>query len=391
MQRGVIFTNENDELAFEVEFMTCIIDKADNLLVLDSDSHFSDFVGVHPSKIKQGKLYLLDLLMPKEREMVMQHLCKKNAQYVYFDFNIKNKNGKYIFVQCTGHNEQESSICHLTIADISRSEEKSLELKARANEMHHLIDLVTGGVCLFKVNQNMHFEALYMNNACCEIFGTAKDSYRNNTYRLDELIHPDDKSETFQSIGLSMATKKPIDMNLRIKKHKDDYIWCKMNSAIQRYDTDNCPIFHAIFTNINEVKEDEEEADRQTDIMVSLFKNLPGPIFYTDLETPFKLNIVSSDFMKLIGYTRKEFFEGLDGDLTKLILDRDVPIATHAVQSQAETKKTTTVSYSLKTKKGKYLVVVENRKIVDDKNGKESTMGILRDVTAMHTDEDFDF
>ncbi len=371
--------------------MTCIIDKADNLLVLDSDSHFSDFVGIHPSKIKQGKLNLLDLLMPKERETVMRHLCRKNAPYVYFDFNIKNKNGKYIFVHCTGHNEPESSLCHLTIADISRSEKKSLELKERANEMNNLIDLVTGGVCLFKVNQNMHFEAIYMNNACCEIFGTAKDSYRGNTYRLDELIHPDDKSEIFQSIGLSMATKKPIDTNLRIRKHGDDYIWCKMNSAIQRYDTDNCPIFHAIFTNINEVKEDEEEADRQTDIMVNLFKNLPSPIFYTDLATPFKLNVVSSDFMKLIGYTRKEFFEDLGGDLTKLILDRDIPIAEHAIQSQAETKKTTTTRYSLKTKSGKYLVVSENRRIVDGENGEKSTMGILRDVTENHKDEDFDF
>lgn len=371
--------------------MTCIIDKADNLLVLDSDSHFSDFVGVHPSKIKQGKLNLLDLLMPKERETVMQQLFKKNARYVYFDFNIKNKNDKYIFVHCSGRNEADSSLCQLTIADISRSEKKSLELKERANEMNHLIDLVTGGVCLFKVNQNMHFEAIYMNNACCEIFGTAKNIYRNNTYRLDELIHPDDKSEIFQSIGLSMATKKPIDTNLRIRKHGNDYIWCKMNSAIQRYDTDNCPIFHAIFTNINEVKEDEEEADRRMDVMVNLFKNLPGPIFYTDLATPFRLNVVSSDFMKLIGYTRKEFFDDLGGDLTKLISDDDVHRAESEIQAQSETKNTTTAAYSLKTKNGKYLSVIENRRIVDGENGEKSTMGILRDVTAVSADKNFNF
>lgn len=386
----MIITADHDELAFEVEFMTCVIDKADNLVVLDSDSHFSDFVGVHPSKIKQGKLFLHDVIMPKEREMVMQYLCKKNSPYIYFDFNIKAKNGDYIYVHCTGQNDDDSTLCRLTMADVSRSVEKSQELKAKAKEMNHLIDLVNGGVCLFKVNQDMHFEALYMNQACCEFFGTTKESYNKQSHRLDELFHPDDKSPVFQAIGLSMATKKPIDMEIRVRNHKDNYIWCKMNSAIQKYDKDNCPIFHAIFTNITRVKADEEEADRQTDLMVEIFKSLPGPIFCADLATPFKLDIVSEDFMKLIGYTRKDLFEKLDGDLSRLIVDGDAETATKAIQAQAENSDTTKTTYTLKTKKGS-LVIVERRKVVDGKNGEKSTIGILRDISAMHLDESFDF
>lgn len=75
--KGVMKILDNDDLAFEVEFMTCVIDKADNLVVVDCDSHFSDFVGVHPSKIKQGKLFLHDVLVPKERENIMRCICKK--------------------------------------------------------------------------------------------------------------------------------------------------------------------------------------------------------------------------------------------------------------------------------------------------------------------------
>lgn len=370
--------------------MSCVIDKADNLRVIDSDSHFSKFTGVHPSKIKQGKLFLHDLLIPQDRENIMRALCKKNSPYIYVDFNIKDSDGRVVFVHCTGRNLEGTTLCYLTLADVSRSIEKSRELKARAKEMNHLIDLVEGGVCLFKVNQNMHFEALYMNQACCTFFGTTKDSYNKQAYRLDELIHPDDKSLVFQAVGNTMATKKPIDLEVRIRNHGSNYVWCKMNSAIQRYDKDNCPIFHAIFTNIERVKQGEEEADRQSDLMVKLFKNLPGPLFCADLDSPFKLGVVSSDFMKLLGFTRKEFFEGFNGDLTRLMIDREVAMATHTLNVQAEKGNTAKLTYSVRTKGGKYLVVVDRRKIIDGDNGEKSTIGLLRDITSMRFDNDFD-
>lgn len=370
--------------------MTCVIDKADNLAVLESDSHFSEFVGVHPSKIKQRKLFLHDVLAPKDRETIMRQICKKNSPYVYMDLYIKNKDNDYIFVHCTGKNIENTTLCSLTFADVSRSVEKSEALRVQAKEMNHLIDLVTGGVALFKVDQDMHFEPLYLNEACCRFFGTTKENYSKQIYRLDELIHPDDRSIVFQAIGNSMATKKPIDIELRITTHKDDYIWCKMNSAIQRYDKDNCPIFHAIFTDITKVKQDEEEADRQSDLMVKIFKNLPGPIFTADLDSPFKLSVVSADFMKLIGYSRKEFFENYGGDLTKLMIAREVDIAIHALRTQAENSKVIKATYSVRTKGGKYIVVVDRRKVVDGDSGEKSTIGMLRDITSMHLHDDFD-
>ncbi len=388
--KGVMKILDNDDLAFEVEFMTCVIDKADNLVVVDCDSHFSDFVGVHPSKIKQGKLFLHDVLVPKERENIMRCICKKNSPYIYFNFYLKNKEHNYIYVHCTGQNVEGTTLCRLTMADVSRSVEKSEKLKETAKEMNNLIDLVTGGVCLFKVNKDMHFEPLYLNSACCRFFDTTKENYKNQIYRLDELIYPDDRSLVFQAIGNSMATKKPIDIEIRINRHKNEFIWVKMNSAIQRYDSDKCPVFHAIFTDITRVKQEEEKADRQTDTMVSLFKNLPGPLFCTSLEEPFKLDVVSEDFIKLLGFTRKELFERYNGDLANLISAREIVMATHAIETQSQTGNVTKTTYSLKIKGGKHLVVVERRKIIESPDGKKSTIGMVRDITSMHLDEDFD-
>ena len=366
-----------EDIAFEVEFMSCVVDKADDLKVVESDSHFSEFTGVHPSKINQGKLDFLDLIIHKDRETVMKQLCKKNSPYVYLDFSIKNRDGEYVYIHCLGQNIKGTSLCRLALADISQSEKKTEQLKVKTESFRSLVDKVEGGVCVFKVNQDMQFTVLYMNLACCRLFGTAKGAYLDKEYKLDELIYKDDKSTVYQEIGKALATRKPIDMEVRGVTHRDSYTWCKLNSAIQRIDDDGLPVFHAIFADISKIKAAEQEADNERDSIVNLFKNLPGPQFTAELETPFKLEIVSRDFMALIGYTRTEFFETLGGDFKKLIAPEDRNRAEKEIAAKSINRNTVEVEYTIITKSEKRYRVVDRRKIVSGENGRK-TLGILK-------------
>ena len=81
-------TENTDDSAYEVEFLNCVIDKADDYRVVEADSHFAEFAGIHPSKIKQGKVFLTDIIEPADRQYVFDRLCKKSSKYVYIDFNI---------------------------------------------------------------------------------------------------------------------------------------------------------------------------------------------------------------------------------------------------------------------------------------------------------------
>ena len=386
--KEVLETNTFEDLAFNVEFMSCVVDKADDLRVLESDSHFSEFSGVHPSKINQGKLLFLDLIMKKDRETVMKQLCKKNSPYIYIDFYIKNENGEYILAHCLGQNIEGTTKCRLALADVSQSQKKSELLKEKADRMNRLIDLVEGGVCLFKVTQDMHFETFYMNKACARFFNMSDSSYAEGTCRLDEYIHPEDKSGVYQAVGNSMATKKPINMETRVMTDKNSFIWIKVDSAIQSYESDGCPVFHAVFTDITKLKEAERKADSERDLMVNIFKNLPGPLFYTDLETPFVLDVVSEDFIRLIGYSRTELFDGLGGDLTHLIISSDIKKIEKDFIKKAKKNKTVKIIYTLKTKDGRLIDVVDKRKIVGDSKREKTTIGIIRDASAIKVDEE---
>lgn len=312
-------TETNEDRAYEVEFLNCVVDKEDDFRIVDSDSHFSEFAGVHPSKIKEGKLFLQDIVIPSDRQEVIEKICKKDTRFVYMDLDMINGKGEQVYVHCTAQNIEDSPLCRIVFADVSKSREKNRLLKEQAKEINHLIDLVTGGVCLFKVTSNMHFEALYINEGACHLFGTDKEACRKQTYRLDEIIHPEDKTLVYQAVGKAMATGDPIDLEYRIRQHKDKYIWCKCNAAVHKRDDDGCPIFHAMFTDITRVKEAEARADSANYKLINLLENLSGAIFFTTPEKPFECDLISGDFVKLTGYSRTEFFERFNGDLSRLI------------------------------------------------------------------------
>lgn len=377
----------SDDDVYEVDFMNLVVDKADGLKVVDCDNHFCEFTGVHPSKIKQGKLFLHDIIKPIYREEIMRVLCKKNSPYVYFDAEFVDKDENEVFIHCTGQNYEESSLCRLTLADVSKSQELQLQLRKKAKEMNYLIDLVTGGVCLFKVTSDMHIEVHYLNEGACRIFGTTKQAYAQQIYRLDELIHPDDKSKVFQAIGKAMATDGECDLEIRTIVHKNEYKWCKFNAAIQKYDEDNTPIFHAMITDITRIKEAEEEADKMSDMLVEMFKNLPDPIFCTDTQDVWQLQIVSEDFIKFLGFTRFHIFEEHKGRLDDFVSEREAKFIEAQIKKQIAEGKSTTVSrYSVRTKSGRFIVVEDRRKLVRQADGSYSMICRLKNVTNTYSE-----
>lgn len=243
----------NDSSVYDVDFMNLIVDKADDLKVVDCDSHFSDFTGVHMSKIHQGKLNLMDIILPVYRETVMKKLCKKNSPFVYFDAEFINKDNGSVLIHCTGQNFENSTLCRLTLADVSRSQKHTEEIKRHSLKMDTLIDRLNGGICAFKVTEEMHIEVRFINDGGCRLFGTTKTAFAMRNYRLDELIHPDDRSKVFQAIGSSMATNEPFELDFRAVVHKGEYRRLLMSAFINNYDDKNNPVFYAILMDITSV------------------------------------------------------------------------------------------------------------------------------------------
>ena len=372
-------TETNEDRAYEVEFLNCVVDKEDDFRIVDSDSHFAEFSGVHPSKIKEGKLFLQDIVIPADRQEVIERICKKDSRFIYMDMDIINGDGEQVFVHCTAQNMEDSPLCRLVFADVSKSREKNRLLKEQASEINHLIDLVTGGVCLFKVTANMHFEALYLNEGGCRLFGTTKEACRKQTYRIDEIIYPEDKTLVYQAVGKAMATGDAIDLEYRVRRHKDDYIWCKCNAAVHKTDADGCPVFHAMFTDITRVKDAEARADRANDKLVNLLENLRGAFFFTTPESPFECDLISGDFVKLTGYSRAEFFERFDGDLSRLIPGDNTELAKQLKKDILKNGRCE-AQYTITARGSRQKTVRDVRKLITQQDGSMAAICELEEI-----------
>ena len=335
-----------DPAPYEVEFMNVVVDKANDLQVTDADSHFAQFAGVHPSKIKQGKLFLYDKLKPADRERVMQNICKKGARFTYMTMDLLDKKGTPLFVHCVGQNYEDSTLCRMTFADVSESRRRQEQLRAQAVEMNELIDLVCGGVCLFKVTPEMHIECLYLNKGCCRLFGTSQESSRLRAYRLDELLHPDDRSAVFQAIGRAMAVGEEVDCECRVRVHEGEFIWCQLRAGIQRYEGE-CPVFHAVFTDI------------------------------TRTADPLQLDLVSEDFIQFIGYSRTELFQLFSGNLARLMDENEAADVAVQLRTGAADRRLLTVEYTLYIGDACALRVRDSRKVIEHPDGSKAFLGVL--------------
>ncbi len=367
-----------EDRSYEVDFLNCVVDKADDFKVIDSDSHFSEFVGVHPSKIHQGKLFLQDIIKPCDRQRVITKIIKKDSRYVYMDFDVIDKDGELVFVHCTAQNFEESSLCRLVFADVSKSRKKAEKLKAKAKEMNHLIDLVTGGVCQFIVTPDMHFNATYLNDSCRQLFGaeTEKDNYDDSVFRIDDLIHPEDRTVVFQAVGKAMATGEDIDLECRMMTYKKEYVWFKVNASIREYDEVKSPVVNAMFSDISRVKDAEKRADNVSEKLANLLNNLTGAMFFSSYEKPFEAVLFSGDFARLLGYTRNEIFEKFACDISRFI-DGNIDEIEENMKKELTKKGKTKITYKIKTKNLGLVEVVDRRKLVTQRDGSTALISEL--------------
>lgn len=371
--------NKINENSYEVEFLNCTVDKAQDFKIIDCDSHFAEFAGIHPSKIKQGKLFLRDILKPVDRDYVFKKICKKDSKYVYIDFDILNAEKEPVFIHCSAKNYEGSTLCRLVFADVSKSREKKKELEQKANAANSLIELVAGGVCLFKVTPDMHFDVIHINETCARLFGTTVESCSQREYRLDELIHPDDKTIVYQAIGRAMATGEGLDLEYRVMKHRDKFIWCNCSAAVQRYDEAGSPVFQAVFIDITKNKEAEKRADRANEKLINLLENLAGAIFFASLEKPFAPDYISGDFVRLIGYSRDEFENRFGNDFGRLI--DDSAKLEKEIQKQVSKGGKAEITYRIKAKGARTALVHDTRKLVTQQDGSKTLICELQEIS----------
>lgn len=241
----------SDDCTVNVELFSAVVDKSDSLRVVDFDSHFAEFAGVHPSKIKEGKLYFLDLLRPADRERFIQKLRTKN-RYIYHNFELLRRMEEPVFVYSICENIAGGDLCRITMSDAATA--GTAKKVMRDEDMiynYNIAESVPCPVCLFRVDDEMRTEVFYLNKSGCAFFETTPMAVRQNPLRLDELIADSDRTILFQSVGSSLTSGEQIDMFCHVRRGRFASSRCRLKASICGYDREERPVFSAVLIDLD--------------------------------------------------------------------------------------------------------------------------------------------
>ena len=241
----------SDDCSVEVELFYAVVDKSDSLRVVDFDSHFAEFAGVHPSKIKEGKLYFLELLKPSDRERLIQKLRTKN-RYIYNDFELLKHMQEPVFIYSLCENIPGTNLCRITMSNVLCAGTRPKVM--RDEDLlynYNIAESVPCPVCLFRVDDEMCTEVFYLNKSGCAFFETTPMAVRTNPLRLDERIADEDRTILFQSVGSSLTSGEQIDMFCHVQRGRFDVSRCRLKAAICGYDREERPVFSAVLIDLD--------------------------------------------------------------------------------------------------------------------------------------------
>lgn len=134
-----------------------------------------------------------------------------------------------------------------------------------------------------------------------------------------------------------------------------------------------------MFTDITRVKDAEARADRANDKLVNLLENLSGAIFFTTPDKPFECDLISGDFVKLTGYSRTEFFDRFDGDLSRLISGDKTALEAQLKGDILKSGKCE-AQYTIKARGSKLKRVRDVRKLITQQDGSMAAICELEEI-----------
>ena len=86
--------------------------------------------------------------------------------------------------------------------------------------------------------------------------------------------------------------------------------------------------------------------------------------------------MISGDFVRLIGYSRSEFFDRFDGDFARLIGEKAEKKADE-IRKKVLKNGNSEVRYQLNARGAKIVNVIDTRKLITQKDGTQVLMGEL--------------
>lgn len=130
------------------------------------------------------------------------------------------------------------------------------------------------------------------------------------------------------------------------------------------------------------IEKNKKHMENKNRLLESLTSNIPGGVHRNIvIDGEYFIDFLSGGCLKLMGYKKNEFKKVFGKKIVDLIYEKDRERVKREVEEQIEKYNEFTVEYRIKRKDGSIIWILDNGKIIKDKNGKTFSYNVIIDIT----------
>ena len=133
------------------------------------------------------------------------------------------------------------------------------EARAREGQLQNMMNLVPGGICSFRVDEETCFETLHLNTGFYQMLGYSEPEE-------DEIVnpmlnvHPDDRAVLQEQLARCRQGEETVRATFRILRQDETYFWIALKAAPAPQEGDG-RTYYGVFSDVDELKRLQENLE----------------------------------------------------------------------------------------------------------------------------------
>ncbi|MFH0974792.1 MAG: PAS domain S-box protein [Spirochaetota bacterium] len=334
-----------------------------------------------------NKISPLDLTPPEEKNKVAENIKKRlsgEIDSIEYETKAIRKDGRIINIRVMGsvvlYNGRPA--ISGTVINITERKQAEENLKESERRFATLINNLPGLV--YRCKNDLNWTMEYLSDRCEELTGYLPEDLLNNTVlSYNDLIHPEDRKQVYDSVQNHINIKQSYQMTYRIKTAQETVKWVWEKGTGVFNETGELMALEGFIADISERKQAQEalvESEGKYRILVESV--LVG--VYVIQDNLFRF--VNKRFCEIYGYSYDEIVDKLSPvDITYA---NDTGIVTENLRKRISGE-IDSISYTIRgVRKDGEIRMIEIFGGVSTYNGRRAILGTIIDVTERkHAEE----
>ena len=285
---------------------------------------------------------------------------------------------------------QDGELVGAVVTFVDISERKETEQALRDNEeRYRLISNVTSDVLYSCARgESGHFEIDWAAGTVEKVFGlTVEELLARRCWRC--LVHPDDLP-LFDRHITELKPGESSDFELRILRPDGELRHVRAYSRVMADDLDAQR--HRLFGACQDITDQREVEARILESEAryrTLTGNIPGAVYRCEVESPWRITLISEGVEALTGYPAEAFLKEGGMAWADLIVTEDLPALDAIVAAGVRNRTVYRATYRIRHRNGEVHHVYEQGRAVYDERGRPVWLdGVIQDVTERHKAEE---